>query len=57
MQRPLRLRQLWGSHQISREEAAYIDQVGIARRLLEQILVLDRRLNTRLAGKDSYYNR
>ncbi len=40
-----------------REEAAYIDQVGIARRLLEQILVLDRRLNTRLAGKDSYYNR
>ncbi len=40
-----------------REETAYIDQVGIARRLLEQILVLDRRLNTRLAGKDSYYNR
>ena len=37
------------------EETLYWNQAGSARRLLERVLELDRRLNRRLAGKDSFY--
>lgn len=37
------------------EEAAYAAQAGSARRLLERVVELDRRLSLRLGGKSSYY--
>lgn len=37
------------------EERTYCDEFGRARRLLEQVLELDRKLNRRLTGKDSCY--
>ena len=37
------------------DETAFQNQAGGARRLLERILELDRRLNLRVAGKDSCY--
>lgn len=36
-------------------EAAYAGQAGPARRLLERVVELDRRLNSRLGGSDSFY--
>ena len=37
------------------DEEAYCTQAGNARRLLERVLELDRRLNRRLAGENSFY--
>lgn len=37
------------------EERTYCEEYGRARRLLERVLELDRRLNRRLTGKDSCY--
>lgn len=39
------------------EEEAYCAQAGSARRLLERVLELDRRLSRRLAGDNSFYTR
>ena len=38
-----------------RSEEAYCTQAGNARRLLERVLELDRRLSRRLAGENSFY--
>ena len=38
-------------------ETAYFNQAGSARRLLERVLELDRRLNRRMAGQDSFYGK
>lgn len=37
------------------DEEAYCTQAGNARRLLERVLELDRRLSRRLAGENSFY--
>ena len=37
------------------EEASFSNQAGSARRLLERVLELDRRLNQRIAGSGSFY--
>jgi len=37
------------------DETLYAEQLASVRRLLERVLELDRRLNRRLAGKDSFY--
>lgn len=37
------------------EEGAYFEEAGRCRRLLERVLELDRRLNRRLAGENSFY--
>ena len=39
------------------EETAYFNQAGSARRLLERVLELDRRLNRRMAGENSFYEK
>jgi len=39
------------------EEAAYFNQAGSARRLLERVVELDRRLNRRMAGENSFYGK
>ena len=36
-------------------ENAFCNQAGLARRQLERVLELDRRINLRIAGEDSYY--
>ena len=36
-------------------ETAFCNQAGLARRQLERVLELDRRINLRVAGKDSIY--
>ena len=38
------------------EETTYHNQAGAARRLLERIVELDKRLNRRLAGEKSFYS-
>lgn len=44
-----------GTQPQTEEERIYCDEFGRARRLLERVLELDRRLNRRLTGKDSCY--
>lgn len=44
-----------GAEPLGEGEAAYVSQAGAARRLLERVIELDRRLNSRLAGPDSFY--
>jgi len=44
-----------GSAPETAEEKTYAEEAGRCRRLLERVLELDRRLNRRLAGKDSFY--
>ena len=39
------------------EETVYFNQAGSARRLLERVVELDRRLNRRLAGDNSFYSK
>ncbi len=39
------------------EEETYCAQAGSARRLLERVVELDRRLSRRLAGDDSFYTK
>jgi len=46
-----------GAAPAGKEEAAYFQQAGIAKRLLERVVELDRRLNRRMAGKDSFYEK
>lgn len=46
-----------GAEPQGEDEAAYWTQAGSARRLLERTVELDERLNRRLAGKDSVYER
>lgn len=36
-------------------ETAFCNQAGLARRQLERVLELDRRINLRLAGEESFY--
>lgn len=38
-------------------ERTFQEQAGQARRLLERVVELDRRISLRLAGEDSFYNR
>jgi len=44
-----------GSPPGSAEEKSYAEEAGRCRRLLERVLELDRRINRRMAGKDSFY--
>jgi len=44
-----------GSGPASEEERTYAEEAGRCRRLLERVLELDRRVNRRLTGKDSFY--
>lgn len=37
------------------EERAFMEQAGKTRRLLEQVIELDRRINIRMAGDHSFY--
>lgn len=37
------------------DEAIYWNQAGTARRMLERVLDVDRRLNRRMAGENSFY--
>lgn len=37
------------------EEGSYFEEAGRCRRLLERVLELDRRLNRRLTGENSFY--
>lgn len=46
-----------GAEPQEENERLYWKQAGSARRLLERVLELDRRLNRRLAGKDSFYEK
>lgn len=39
------------------EETVYFNQAGSARRLLERVIELDRRLNRRMAGENSFYGK
>lgn len=39
------------------EETAYFTQAGSVRRLLDRVVELDRRLNRRLAGENSFYGK
>ena len=48
-------RLLQGEAGSSPREQAVADQSNVNRRLLERIIELDRRLNSRLGGSDSYY--
>ena len=53
-----RLEQLLaGAGPQSREESLFAEQAGKARRMLEQVVELDKRLSIRLAGKDSFYSK
>lgn len=38
-------------------ESAFMDQVGKTRRLLEQVMDLDRRISIRMAGNHSFYKK
>lgn len=44
-----------GEPPLDENEAAFQNQAGTARRMLERVLELDQRLNRRLAGEDSFY--
>lgn len=44
-----------GAEPLGEEEISYASQAGAARRLLERVIALDQRLNSRLAGSDSFY--
>lgn len=44
-----------GAEPETEEEKPYFEEAGRCRRLLERVLELDRRLNRRLAGKNSFY--
>jgi len=46
-----------GAAPAGEEETAYFNQAGSARRLLERVVELDRRLNRRMAGKNSFYEK
>ena len=38
-------------------ERVYLDQAGKTRRLLEQVVEVDRRVNLRMAGENSFYKK
>ena len=38
-------------------ERVYLEQAGKTRRLLEQVVELDRRVSLRMAGENSFYNK
>ena len=44
-----------GAQPQDQDEKVYLNQVGSVRRILERVLELDRRLNRRLAGENSFY--
>ena len=44
-----------GSAEPEEEESSFFEEAGRCRRLLERVIELDRRLNRRLAGKNSFY--
>lgn len=46
-----------GADPLGEEETAYRSQAGSMRRLLERVVELDERLNRRLAGENSFYER
>ena len=46
---------LSGAAPADASETAFCNQAGLARRQLERVLELDRRINLRLAGKQSFY--
>ncbi|MCI9155821.1 MAG: hypothetical protein HFF44_02635 [Lawsonibacter sp.] len=53
-----RLAALWaGAEPRGEDEQTYASQAGSVRRLLERVLELDRRLNRRLAGGSSFYEK
>ena len=46
---------LTGAAPADAPETAFCNQAGLARRQLERVLELDRRINLRLAGEESFY--
>ena len=46
---------LAGTAPEGRDETVFVEQSGKARRLLERVIELDRKLNRRMAGQDSFY--
>ena len=48
---------LAGAQPQNKDESTFLEQAGKARRLLERVVELDRRLNLRITGKDSFYKK
>ncbi|MDE7242422.1 MAG: hypothetical protein K2O18_00320 [Oscillospiraceae bacterium] len=48
---------LAGAEPRNKDENIFQEQAGKARRLLERVVELDRRLNLRISGKDSFYRK
>lgn len=48
---------LKGGEPQSGEERVFMEQAGKTRRLLEQVMDLDRRINIRMAGDQSFYKK
>lgn len=46
-----------GASPLEEGESAYASQAGSARRLLERVVELDRRISLRLAGENSFYKK
>lgn len=53
-----RVRALWqGDPARDADETVFLDQAGKTRRLLAQVVELDRRVSLRMAGEHSYYSK